>query len=452
MRLMRELLAAAARNRPAHPFLVTPDVTFTFSDVEGRVGRAAGALAALGVGRGDRIGVWATNTPSSVVAAFAVGRLEAAALLLNPRVSAREAAVQLEAAGARLVVGADVPDLCSAVVDPLTLDGPYRGDTEVDPDAEAVVVFTSGSTGEPKGVRLTWGNLAASATASAAHLGHGPDERWLAVMPVCHVGGFSILTRSAREATTVLLEPRFDPARVLDLLAAEATLASVVPTMLARLLDLGVPDRLRVRGILVGGAAAPPGLLARAVDAGLPALATYGMTETCSQVATTLPGADPTGPLAPLPGVELRIVGGRIEVRGPMVSPGYVGEPPTGGWLRTGDLGKLTPEGGLRVLGRADDVIITGGENVHPAVVEEALARLDGVGEVVVVGVPDPEWGERVAAAYTGPADVETVEKAARSVLAGFEIPRVWLRLAAVPLTPAGKPDRLAVRRLLSSE
>jgi len=449
---MDDLLAAAARRRPRHPFLVGAFGTLVFADVEAAVARAAGDLAARGVGPGVRVGVWATNTPATVAAAFAVARAGGSALLLNPRAAPVEAAAQVAEAGARLVLGAGVPDVRAEVCDPSALDGPPLTVSAAAPGDEALVVFTSGSTGRPKGVRLTRANLAASAAASAAHLGHGPDERWLAVLPLCHVGGFSVLTRSAREATTVLLEPRFDPARARDVLAAEASLASVVPTMLARLLDSGVPDRLRVRAVLVGGAAAPPGLLARAVAAGLPVLATYGMTETCSQVATTLPGADPTGPLAPLPGVELRIVGGRIEVRGPMVSPGYVGEPPTGGWLRTGDLGKLTPEGGLRVLGRADDVIITGGENVHPAVVEEALARIDGVGEVVVVGVPDPQWGERLAAAYTGPAEVGTVERAARSVLAGFEIPRVWLRLAAVPLTPAGKPDRLAVRRLLSSE
>lgn len=449
---MDDLLAAAARRRPRHPFLVGDLGPLTFAAVEAAVARTAGGLAARGVGPGVRVGVWATNTPGTVVAAFAVARAGGSALLLNPRAVPAEAAAQVAETGARLVLGSGVSDLGAEVLDPSSLDGPPMTVSPAAPGDEALVVFTSGSTGRPKGVRLTRANLAASAAASAAHLGHGPDERWLAVMPLCHVGGFSILTRSAREATTVLLEPRFHPARTGHLLAAEATLASLVPTMLTRLLDLGVPDRLRVRGILVGGAAAPPGLLARAVDAGLPVLATYGMTETCSQVATTLPGADPTGPLAPLPGAELRIVDGRIEVRGPMVSPGYVGETRVGEWLRTGDLGELTREGRLRVLGRADDVIVTGGENVHPAVVEEALARLDGVGDVVVAGVPDPEWGERVAAAYTGPAEIEVVEKAARAVLAGFEVPRRWLRLDAVPLTPSGKPDRPAVRRLLSSE
>lgn len=450
---MEDLLAEAARRRPRHPFLVGDFGFHTFADVEEAVARTARGLAGLGVGPRTRVGVWAANNPETVVAAFAVARAGGSALLLNPRSAPAEAAAQVSEAGARLVLGSGVPDLGVEAREVSGLEGFPVATTGASPEEEALVVFTSGSTGRPKGVRLTRANLAASAAASAAHLGHGPDERWLAVMPLCHVGGFSILTRSAREATTVLLESRFDPARVLDLLASEASFASLVPTMLSRLLAAGVPDRLGVRGILVGGAAAPPGLLARAVDAGLPVLATYGMTETCSQVATTAPGADPTTPLAPLPGAELRIADdGRIEVRGPMVSPGYLAEPRAGEWLRTGDLGELTSTGELRVLGRADDVIISGGENVHPAVVEEALARIGDVGEVVVVGVPDPEWGARVAAVYTGPADVEAVEKAARDLLAGFELPRRWHRLAAIPLTPSGKPDRPAIRWWLSSE
>ena len=247
--------------------------------------------------------------------------------------------------------------------------------------------------------------------------------------------------------------PDFEPASFARALGEGVTVASVVPTMLQRVLDVA-PGRFDgLRAVLVGGGPIPPGLLARAAAAGLPVLPTYGMTETCGQVATLRPGSPLEAKAHPLPGVELRIEpDGRIAVRGAMVSPGYAGEPDRpGDWLVSGDLGSLDPDGALRVHGRADAIIVSGGENVSPEMVEAAVARVPGVEDVVVVGVPSEEWGMEVACVYVGEADPFRIESELKTSLPGFMVPKRWERVAAIPRIGLGKPDRARARDLLSS-
>ena len=323
---MRDWLKAAASNRPEHPFIVDDAGVHTFEEVAARTAATATRLRSLGVSPDTVVGLWARNDLRSVVSMFATWRAGAAVQIVNTRLTPTEAAAQLSEVGAHLVVGHDAPDLGVPTVEIETHDGPAletRG--EVDPARLAWIVFTSGSTGRPKGVRLTFGNLEASAAGSSAHLEHGSDERWLCDIPIYHVGGASILVRSVREATTVLLQPSFDATRAAALLrAGDATLGSMVTTTLARVLDAH-PDRYSgVKAVLVGGGPVPFDLVERARSAGLPALPTYGMTETASQVATARPS---DGKVVAIPGAEIRTVERRIEVRGPMVSPGYVGEP-----------------------------------------------------------------------------------------------------------------------------
>jgi O-succinylbenzoic acid--CoA ligase len=249
----------------------------------------------------------------------------------------------------------------------------------------------------------------------------------------------------ARAGGTVVLEDRFDAARVAKMLRdGTVTTASLVPTMLRRVLDADPGPYRGVRAVLVGGGPAEPDLLRRAAGAGLPALQTYGMTETASQVATVDPAAiaaEAGTAGRPLDGVEVRIVDdrerpvprgstGRIEVRGAVVSPGMLDEPerPPGVWLATGDLGSLDRDCRLTVAGRADDLIVTGGENVPPGVVEAALRLHPGVRDVRVRGEEDVEWGRTVVAdlVLDPRFTVEDVARFARTRLAGFQVPKRW--------------------------
>jgi O-succinylbenzoic acid--CoA ligase len=451
---MTDWLSIAARRRGDHSYLVTPTATVGFEEADRRASTLAGGLLDVLPDGDGPVALWAGNDVPSVLAMFALWRTGAAVLLLDTRLTPAEASRQVARAGARALVGRDRPALGVPSFGIEGLTGPIGPDRSPEPGDLAWVVFTSGSTGEPKGVRLTFANLEASAAASAVHLDHRQSDRWLGNLPISHVGGASILIRSARQGSTVLLEPRFGALRTAALLrAGDATLASLVSATLVRTLEANPGRYTGVRAILVGGGPVPPDLVGRAHDAGLPVLATYGMTETASQIATArLEDAFETDPeLHALPSAEVRTVDDRIEVRGPMVSSGYLGEPdrPGGDWLPTGDLGRVDGEGGLRVFGRADDVIVTGGENVHPAEVEAVVRELASVDEVCVLGVPDITWGQTVVAVYEGTAAAGELERHVRYRLAGFKVPRRWVRVDALPRRTIGKVDRSAAARLV---
>ena len=423
-------LARWARDRPHAPFLIDGSNVVDFATATDRVGRIAGSLRRR-FEPGSRLGVLAEPSPEVVLMLLAVPQ---AGMVLVP----------LAPDGSSPGVG----DL--AVVGPADLgDGP-RFDFDPDPEETVCAIFTSGTTGDSRLVRLTGANIEASAAASASHLDHRSDDRWLAVLPFHHVGGLSILWRSAREGSAVVLGRGFDAARTADLLRAGGiTLASFVSAMLEQLADLDMGTVPGFRLGLVGGG--PASTRALAVG-GMRLLPTYGMTETASQIAT----ADPVDPrpdrLVPLEGVTLEIRDDhRIVVDGAMVSPGDLGAPDREGPLVTGDLGRLV-DGRLEVLGRADHVIVTGGENVMPERVERIVATVQGAGRVAVVGLRDERWGEVVAAAYTGTAAPATLRAAVEGRLAGHEIPRRWLRVDELPTLGIGKVDRQAVRGLFDRQ
>lgn len=321
-------------------------------------------------------------------------------------------------------------------------------------DGAALVVFTSGTSGSPKGVRLTHENLVAASSGSVAHLDHDSDDTWLLAIPLGHVAGLSIVVRSAYAGGSVRLLPGFDPVSFARALHGDVTMVSVVPAMLRSLIDHDAGPYRGLKAVLVGGGPIPDGLLEEAAAAGMPVLPTYGMTETFGQVATLRPGAPVERKAHPLPGVDLRIEKDRrIAVRGQQVSPGYLGEPNRGDeWLVTNDLGEIDSDGALRVLGRSDTVIITGGENVDPARVESEIGTLEGVEEVVVSGVPDDRWGEVLVAVYAGTAEPEDLRAAMGTHLPRHMIPTRWVTVNAIPRTPLGKPDRAAARALILSE
>jgi o-succinylbenzoate---CoA ligase len=325
----------------------------------------------------------------------------------------------------------------------------------------AVVIATSGSTGAAKHVVLSAAALRASAHATAERLG-GP-ARWLLALPAQHVAGVQVVVRALlADAPLVVQDLRagFRPdafAAATRELGTGRRCTSLVPTQLGRLLDAGGEALDALRGyaaVLVGGAALSPQLHERAVAAGVAVVTTYGMSETAG-------GCVYDG--VPLDGVRVELEeDGRIRLGGPTLADGYLGDPEltaaafAGGWFRTGDLGRWRA-GRLEVLGRADDVIITGGENVAPAAVEQVLSAQDGVAAACVVGVPEPEWGQVVAAAVVldGPLDAALAERlraAVRTALGRAAVPRILRAVPRIPLRGIGKPDRVATTRLLTAD
>lgn len=461
---------AAAREDPTAVALVEGGVGLGYGELASEVrvelvrwqGLRDGAPVAF-VAQGDRA------TIVRLLAALAVGRT---ALPLHPRLpEALRAELVAKLEGAVLLDDAKAGALGSGA--PRELHASPRA---IDPEAVALCLATSGSTAAPKLVRLSRRALAASALASAANLGWRPDDRWLVAMPLGHAGGVSIVTRCLAARRAIVLHPGFDAERVLRAIDVEGlTLLSVVPTMLAQLLEADRDGALsRLRAVLVGGAACPPALLAEARARGVPVLATYGLTEAASQV-TTQPLAEARAPLearrdsgVPLLGFELRITvdgapcatgeAGRIELRGPALHSGYVGESShePAQWLATSDLGRLGANGRLEVLGRSDDVIVTGGENVHPLRVEAVLACAASVAAALVFGVRDERWGELVAVALVlrpGATEAEALGELgalAERELAPFERPRRFAFVEALPLGATGKPDRRRAKRELA--
>lgn len=410
---------------------------------------------------GRRVALVATADRDGVLGLLAALRGGRPPVLVHPRSAPRER----EALAARFdAVEVEARELGETVEASSTPPGPSSL-SEREPEAIAVVIPTSGTTGAPKGVRLSFRALVAAADASAAHLGWRPADRWLLTIPVAHVGGLSIVTRCLLAGAAVALPNElsrgFRPdAFRRDVEATGATLVSLVPTMLRRLLtDPGFAWPSTIRAALIGGAAAPPELLARAHDRGWPVLATYGLTEAAAQVATQRPGEPPApsgavGP--PLPGVEVRIQAGRIQIRGATTCSGYEpdGDPvDPGAWFDTGDHGDWDDDGRLRVRGRGSDLIVSGGENVFPAEVEAVLRQHPDVEDACVVGVPDAEWGEAVAAALVGrAASPPDLSSFVEERLAGFRRPRLIRWAPTLPNLPSGKPDRAAVRAWLGSE
>jgi o-succinylbenzoate---CoA ligase len=292
----------------------------------------------------------------------------------------------------------------------------------------ALVVHTSGTTGAPRPVELSFGNVQANALGSAVALGLDPAERWLCPLPLSHVGGLMVLLRSAVYATTAVLAPHDD----------DPTLASLVPTMLVRLLDAGAGPPPRLRAVLLGGAPADRALLLRAREAGWPVAPTYGLTQACSAVAVAQAGDTETSG-APLPGIDVTIAeDGEIVVDGPTVAER----------LYTGDLGVLDERGRLRVLGRKVDTIVSGGENVMPTEVEAALLAHPAVSEAGVFGRPDSEWGEAVTARVVLKRDLDPAELRdfAATRLARFKVPKAIEPVASLPRNASGKLLRRELR------
>ncbi|MBI2277164.1 MAG: AMP-binding protein [Dechloromonas sp.] len=321
--------------------------------------------------------------------------------------------------------------------------------------AAALIISTSGSEGQPRPVRLGNGQLNAAAAAANALLGLGPGDLWLNCLPLYHIGGQSILWRCARAAAGVLLHDGFAAAAVADDLAGRpVTHISLVPATLARLLELGTRPPPGLRVALIGGAALALPLYDKARAAGWPLYPSYGMTESAALVAVHRPsdGAWHSGLVGkPLPGHDIRLDrDGRIALRGPQVMLGYLDGSgvDADGWLTTSDLGAIDANGRLTVSGRADDILISGGRNVHPLEIESCLAACPGVRDVAVTGQPDPVWGDLVVALVVGDASADEVLAHARRQLPSAALPRKLVFLERLPRNATGKLERPALRRI----
>jgi O-succinylbenzoic acid--CoA ligase len=415
--MVEPFLPRAAALRPDRPALESPDGVLTYAALHQRA--RAGAAALRHVRPGDRVALLLPAGEAFVVALHAVLLAGAAAMPVDLRLGERERAAQLASA--------------SGVLDPQWLAGdsdPLAPASHFTEDTPALVVHTSGTTGEPKPVELTWGNVLANALGTAVALGHDPAERWLCPLPLTHVGGLMVLLRSAVYGTTAILGPAD---------RADVTLASLVPTQLNRLLEAGTPPPRTLRTVMLGGAPADPTLLRRARDAGWPVSPSYGLTQACSAVTLAEPGdLDSSG--APLPGLRVEIApDGEIVVHGRTL--------PGGGPLQTGDLGRLDERGRLHVIGRKSDTIVTGGENVAPAEVEAVLLEHPAVLEAGVFGRADPEWGEAVSAKVVlrAAAAPEDLRAWCAARLARYKVPKAIERADALPRNAAGKLLRRAL-------
>ena len=319
----------------------------------------------------------------------------------------------------------------------------------------ALIISTSGSEGQPRAVVLGAAQLNAASAAANARLGLDAGDLWLNCLPLFHIGGQSILWRCARADAAMLLHDGFRAEAVgRDLQAHAVTHLSLVPAMLAALLDLGIAPPPSLRVALIGGAALSRPLYERARAAGWPLWTSYGMSESAALVAAHGPDDGPWHEgLAgrPLPGNKLAIGDdGRIRLRGQQMMTGYLegGGVDPDGWLRSGDLGRLDDGGQLTVLGRADDMLISGGRNIHPQEIESCLAACPGVRDIAVSARPDPVWGDLIVALIVGEAELDALQAIARRQLPAAALPRRLIRLDRLPRNAAGKLDRPALRRL----
>lgn len=440
---------------------------------------------------GERIGVLLETGPAFARVLFAAMRTKSTVVPLNVRETPAVLASKVTRAEVEtLLYEPETEPLAESVLEASedTLESESTLETErstqsiepasLTPETEFVVLFTSGTTGKPKGVRLTVGNLLSSATASGFRLGVCSDDRWLCCLPTYHMGGLAPILRSTLYGTPVVFQRSFEPDRTGRILAAyDCTGISLVPTMLRRLLDAGWTPPSSLRFVLLGGAPASRSLLERCAQHDVPVCPTYGMSETASQIATARPteAFEYEGTVGqPLLCTEVSIrdeTGDRVEpgdvghihVSGPTVTPGYLDEKETAKafcphGFRTGDRGRRDADGHLWVLERESDLIVTGGENVDPTEVVETLESHPVVERAAVVGLPDPEWGERVGALVVATRDEDSIDETAtanalyehcRERLAGFKCPKTVGFTETLPRTPSGTIDRTAVRTQL---
>jgi o-succinylbenzoate---CoA ligase len=500
-----DFLRWRARVSPGALALKVGPLEWSYRELQERVSALAAVLLSRGVGRGDRVALLMQPSESYVALVHAVARLGAVVVPLNHRQSTQELRGQLRDSGPSLIVHdgafgglakelagrraeARAPASELVAESPSGMSEPSLGQS-VDVSAPHAIVYTSGSSGAPKGVELTLSNLVWNAISVGLRVGASSADRWLLCLPLFHVGGYTVLFRSLFHGSGIVLHQSFDPKRVsLSLDDDGITLASFVPTMLGDVLRArgGKPLGPRLRFVFLGGGQPQPHLIAEIRRRHLPVLLTYGMTETCSQVAVSddwgsadglaLHPAFPSEVAVTKAGAGRRVEPagpgevGEVAVRGPSVFRGYWRNPALtnarfrDGWFLTGDLGVLRPGTGLRgrgtggvvILGRKEEMIISGGEKVFPAEVEAALREHPAVEDAVVLGLKDARWGERVVAVVETKAGLHGARPSGDELAAflkervgRYNVPKQYYFLPELPRSPTGKTRRAEVRSLL---
>ncbi len=495
-----ELLARRAAEPGLHgkPFILVDGDAITFRELDRLANRVAARLAQVGIGSGEVVAQLLPNSPAFVVNMLGVYRRGAVFCPLNPRLTPAEIRFQLADASARAVITdreharlfeamrAELPSLAHLLVladrgDYEALPGPRAaaGPGAPDPSATALVMYTSGTTGLPKGVMLSHANILANAAQVMERTEATPDDRVLHIMPLFHTNGIVNTTIGPLlVGASIALRPRFDLEDFWPAVARfRPTYFTAVPTVYSRLLASPPEglDRSSLRFVRCGSAPMPVELQRRFEERfGLPVVISYGLAEgTCSSSMNPVSGRRKPGSVGlPLRGQEIRIVGddgralpagatGEICIRGPNVMQGYLNRPEEtartirDGWLHSGDLGYLDQDGYLFVTDRKKDIIIRGGENISAREVEDVLYRHPGVLEAAVIGVPDPEYGEQVVACVVRQPGAsiggEELIAFCREHLARFKTPRRVEFLDELPKNGVGKIAKAVLRQRLGA-
>ena len=417
----------------------------------------ATALAVRGVQPGDRIIVQTGKRPEVIALHLAAVRLGAVYVPLNSAYTQAEVEALVADADPALVVRDDVLDDLLAQPG----DGSFD-DTPRALDDPASMLYTSGTTGRPKGAVLTQGNLIAACRTLVDAWGFTDDDVLLHILPLFHTHGLFVAAYCTLASGASMVMVDFEPARVVRELP-NATVLMGVPTQYTRLLAEPSFTREAAQGIRLFTSGSAPMLVGTHEEftarTGRVILERYGMTETCMLTSNPLRGQRRPGTVGPpLPGVEVRVVeGDAIQVRGPNVFAGYWRRPELreteftdDGWFITGDLGRFDSDGYLEIFGRSKDLVITGGLNVYPKEVESVLDALPGVLESAVIGLPDPDFGEAVTAVVVpapGAAlDPEDIRRQAREHLAAFKVPKAVHVVDALPRNAMGKVEKARLR------
>jgi malonyl-CoA/methylmalonyl-CoA synthetase len=464
--------AANWRAAPDRPVLCDLEGTWvTGGQLLDRTATVAGRLAAAGLAPGDRVVVSGSSSVALVVAHAAALRLGLVVVPVNADFSEREVEAIVADAGPRGAV-VDRPEMAGwmrslgvEVVSGIEVDLPDGPTPELDtatPSDPALLPYTSGTTGRPKGALLSHGNLLASAEAILVAWRWTADDRLILCLPLFHMHGLGVGVHGTLLAgASAVLQRRFDVESVLSAVdSTGATMFFGVPTMYARLAEADGAGRLAGLRLCVSGSAPLSADMHRLVEerCGQRILERYGMTETVMLVSNPYDGERRAGAVGfPFPGVELRLApaNGEIEVRGPNVFAGYFERPDAtaesftdDGWFRTGDIGAVDDDGYVSIVGRAKELIISGGYNVYPREIEDLLREQPGVVDAAVVGTPSAEWGEVVTAYLEGRPDLdgEAVVAAVAAGLAPYKKPRIVHRVDALPRNPMGKVVRADLR------
>ncbi len=518
MTMLPDWLARCSENRPDHLAIQCGQVRWSFAALDWQVRQLARQLVTIGVQEGSRVALLAGNGLAYVACVHALTRLGAILVPLNTRLTLHELCWQVRDVRADLLISdAHYATLAAAIEQQMSAEDAsasilpgrillmaeaagtvqaVRSSYELLPETDAylrtmidlsatqAIMYTSGTTGHPKGVLITYGMQWWSAVGSALNLGHHADDCWLACLPLFHIGGLSILMRSVIYGISVNVQEKFDPIAVNRAICEEqVTIISVVAVMLQRMLaaldaQLGARYPASLRCVLLGGGPAPLPLLEDCTQRGIPVAQTYGLTESCSQAATLAPAdalRKPGSAGRPLLPVQLRIVRddqamqpasagepGVILLKGPTITPGYADRPAEtarslrDGWLSTGDIGYLDEDGYLYVLDRRSDMIVSGGENVYPAEIEAILLAHPDVEEVGVCGQSDAQWGQvpvafiRLRSGSSSSASALIAYAAQR--LARYKLPRAIHFVDQLPRNSSGKLLRRELPRLLPDQ